>query len=62
MREGSGNRKPKSSGFSSPSGGRQGDGRRERPLRDSIDKGEDSLGLVERLGKLDELAGGLGVK
>jgi len=47
--------KAKGSRFSSSSCSGQSDSRRKRLLGDSIDKGEDSLGLVESLGKLDKL-------
>jgi hypothetical protein len=55
MGEGSGNSESQSSGFPSPSRSSQSNGRRKRLLGDSVYKGEDSLGLVESLGKLDEL-------
>lgn len=54
MSERGGDSKSKSSGFSSSSRSSQGDGRRKRLLGDSIDEGEDSLGLIEGLGQLDE--------
>jgi hypothetical protein len=58
----SGDGKPKSSRLSSSSCSRQSNGRRKRLFGDSIDKGEDSLGLVDSLSKLDELPDRLCVK
>ena len=47
-----------SSRFPPSSRSSQSNGRRQRLLGDSIDKGEDSLGLIKSLGKLDELPDG----
>ena len=58
MGECSSNSKTKSGGFSSSSCSSQSNGRRESFLGDSIDKGEDSLSLVESLCKFNELPNG----
>ena len=54
--------KSQSSRLSSPPCSSQSDGRRKRPLGDGIDKGKNSLGLVEGLGKLDKVSDGFRVK
>ena len=56
--ERSGNSESQSSRFPSSSRSSQSNGRRKRLLGDSVDKGEDSLGLIKSLGKLDELPDG----